>query len=100
MSPLQSISGYFTGADPGLVVGGGTNPLGEGAPTQYIYTFSEKPHEIKEILVRRGACAKSAPLNLPLLQLAQHILTASKLMYSPPSPHRPWTLTGWGTLPC
>ena len=29
----------FLGANPGLVVEGGANPL--GAPTQYIYTFSE-----------------------------------------------------------
>ena len=45
---------YFAGAEPGLVIGGGTHPLGWGVPTQYIYTFSEKPHEIKEMLVRRG----------------------------------------------
>ena len=38
-------------ADPGLVVGG-ASPL--GAPTQYIYTFSEILHEIKEIWVRGG----------------------------------------------
>ena len=42
--------GGISGADPGLVVGEGANPFGGGAPTQYIYTFSEKPHEIKEIL--------------------------------------------------
>ena len=33
-------------ADPGLVVGGGANPFGGGAPTQYIHTFSEESHEI------------------------------------------------------
>ena len=52
---------YCAGADPGLVVGGGANSLGRGAPTQYIYTFSEKPHEIKEILVRRGEAPGAPP---------------------------------------
>ena len=47
------------GADLGLVVGGGAKPL-RGALTQYIYTFSEKRHEIKEIFVRGGG-AGSAP---------------------------------------
>ena len=45
-------SNHRPGADPGLVVGGAPTPLW-GAPIQYIYTFSEKPHEIKEILVGR-----------------------------------------------
>ena len=53
-------SKILSGADQGLVVGRGANPF-EGAPTQYIYTFSEKPHEFKEILVRRGGRAPGAP---------------------------------------
>ena len=48
---MQSRNLHFT------TVGWGANPL--GAPTQYIYTFSEKPHKIKEISVRRGARAGS-----------------------------------------
>ena len=42
---------FSTGVDP--------TPWG---PTQYIYTFSEKSHEIEEILVRRGVRTRSAPL--------------------------------------
>ena len=49
------------GTDPGLVIEGGHQPLVEGTPTQYIYTFSEKPHEIKEILVRRGGTYRERP---------------------------------------
>ena len=56
---IEHMAKGLHGADPGLVVGGGTNPL--GALTQYIYTFSEKPHEFKEILVHRGPCDGSIP---------------------------------------
>ena len=38
---------HIAGPDPGLVVGGGANPWG-GAPTQYIYTFSEKTMKFKK----------------------------------------------------
>ena len=48
-----------TWADPGLVAGGGANSL--RGPTQYIYTFSEQPHEIKELLVRRGGLPGAPP---------------------------------------
>ena len=57
---LYLIQFSHTGANPALVVGGGAKSL-DGAPTQYIYRFSEKPHEIKEILVHRGTRAGSAP---------------------------------------
>ena len=53
------------GADPGLVVGEGANPLGGGADPIYLY-ISEKPHEIKEILVRGGGSRERSPLNPPL----------------------------------
>ena len=43
-----------TGADPELPPGGGTNPY-KGRLPNILITFSEKPHEIKEILVCRGA---------------------------------------------
>ena len=42
---------YTAEADPGRFIGGGTNPSKGG--TNLIY-FSEKPHEIKEILVWGG----------------------------------------------
>ena len=48
----------FSGADPGFPVGAGAKPPG-GAPT---YDFSEKLHEIEEMLARRGR-----PLDPPLV---------------------------------
>ena len=62
----------MSGADPELLLGGGANPQ-RGAPTQYFNTFSEKPCEIKEILVRKGG----APLNPPL-----HIVLPLKCFHS------------------
>ena len=51
------------GADPGPVVGEGTNPLDGGAdPPNIFYTFSENPHEIKEILVRMAEARRERPL--------------------------------------
>ena len=52
----------LSGTDPGLVLGGGANPW-VGAPTKYIYTFSEKSLETKEILVHgaEGACLECPP---------------------------------------
>ena len=44
----------------------GRQPLG-GEPTQYIYTFSEKPHEFKEILSVGGGARQQRPLNPPLI---------------------------------
>ena len=49
----------FTGADSGLVERGSANPF--GAPIQCIYTFSEKLHEIKEILIRGRGGAEAPP---------------------------------------
>ena len=46
-------------------MGGDANPS-DGAPTQYIYTFSGKPHEIIEILVRGGGAPGALLLNPPL----------------------------------
>ena len=43
-----------SGAGPGLVLGG-AHSLGGGHRPNIFYTFSEKPYEIKEMLVRRGA---------------------------------------------
>ena len=44
---------HSTGADPGFPVGGGANSWG-GAPTYKLAGFSQKLHEIKKILVRKG----------------------------------------------
>ena len=44
---------YETGADPELLLGGGANPWGGRLPN-ILVIFSEKSHEIKEILVRGG----------------------------------------------
>ena len=77
---IKYLQKYVTnaGADPGLFVGGSANSLGGGGtPTQYIYTFSEKPHEIKEILVRSR---RPPPLNPPLQMF---LLTISVLHYFP-----------------
>ena len=46
-----------SGADPGLPVAGGANPLG-GAPTYDFAQFCEKLHEIEKIL---GRGAKHSP---------------------------------------
>ena len=52
---------FLSGADPELLLGGGANPYGGRLPI-ILVVFSEKPYEIKEILVRRrGACAGGAP---------------------------------------
>ena len=44
---FSDVSVLFTGAgaDPGPVVGGGTNPSKGGANLIYFIFFSEKPHE-------------------------------------------------------
>ena len=49
---------YRTGADPELLRGG-TNPWGR--LPNILIIFSEKPYEIKEILVRGGGRAGCAP---------------------------------------
>ena len=53
------VSGWVgsAGADPVFPIGGGANPLGGGASSYKFARFSEKLHEIKKILVHRGACA-------------------------------------------
>ena len=43
----------LTGVDPVFLVGGGASPP-TGAPTYDFAKFSEKLHEIKKILGRRG----------------------------------------------
>ena len=54
------------GADPELLLGGDANPCGgEGGLPNILIIFSEKPYEIKEILVRGGG-AWALPLNPPL----------------------------------
>ena len=57
----------ITGADPELLLGGGANPWG-GALPNILVVFSEKPYEIKEILIREGGAARRGrpPLNPPL----------------------------------
>ena len=58
-----------SGADPGPVVGGGANLSKRGANLIYFICFSEKPHEIKEILVCRGEGGRApgaSPLDPPL----------------------------------
>ena len=50
----------MAGADPALLLGGGVNPWGGRLPNISVI-FSEKPYEIKEILVRRGGGAPGAP---------------------------------------
>ena len=44
---------WLSGADPELLPGGGHQSLGGHLPNTLII-FSEKPYEIKEILVHRG----------------------------------------------
>ena len=58
---------YITGADPGFPVGGGAN-LQKGAPDYKIARFTEKLHEIKKILVRKGGGRTPgvSPLDPPL----------------------------------
>ena len=46
----------WTGADPGFLVGGGTDPLW-GLPTYDFVEFSQKLHEIEKIL----GCGGHAP---------------------------------------
>ena len=55
-----------TGSDPELLLGGGTNPK-RGRLPNILVIFSEKPYEIKEILVHRGAHAGCTSLNPPLI---------------------------------
>ena len=62
---MYNSSSLTPGADPELLLGGGTNPYGGRLPNVLII-FSEKPYEIKEILVHRGVCAGCTPLNPPL----------------------------------
>ena len=51
----------LAGVDPELLLGGGANPWGGRLPNILII-FSEKPYEIKEILVRReGGRAPGVP---------------------------------------
>ena len=51
------------GADPELLLGGGANPwrVGEWALPNILVIFSEKPYEIKEILVSRGGAPGVPP---------------------------------------
>ena len=49
----------MAGADQGLPVGGGADPL--GVPTYDFVKFSQKLHEIEKILGRGGARAGGAP---------------------------------------
>ena len=59
--------GTTAGVDPGFPVGGGADPLGEGAPTYYFVKISEKLHEIEKIWDCRGAAPpKSATALIPL----------------------------------
>ena len=53
----MTMSAEIAGANPGFPVGGGADPLGGGggAPTYDFVKFSEKLHEIKKIMDRRGA---------------------------------------------
>ena len=48
------------GADPELL-GGGANPQRRGRQPKILVIFSEKPYEIKEILVRRGGARRGRP---------------------------------------
>ena len=56
----------MSGADPDLLLGGDANPWGGGRLPNILVVFSEKPYEIKEILVRRGGALGAPPLNPPL----------------------------------
>ena len=49
-------------ADPAFSIEGGTDPPGRGKQTYDFAKFSEKRHEIEEILGRKGARAGDAPL--------------------------------------
>ena len=75
VSKIQKMLNFFIcmdvklGADPELLLGGGANP-GGGRPPNILVIFSERPYEIKEILVRRGG-AGCAPLNPPLVKWLQ-----------------------------
>ena len=61
--------GPYSGADPGPVVRGGTNPS-KGGRQPNIF-FCEKPHEIKGILV----CRAGAP-EVPSLRSATDIVVS------------------------
>ena len=50
---------YFTGADPGFLVGGGAN-------IQICQIFPKKLHEIKKILVHGGHMPWAPPLDPPM----------------------------------
>ena len=58
-------------ADPGFTVRGGADP--RGAPTYDFVKFSEKLHEIKKILDRRGAPPPNPPLQVDLTKNHQKI---------------------------
>ena len=65
----------ITGADPELLLGGGTNSWGGGHLPNILVVFSEKPYEIKEILLRRGGAHRGHhPLNPPLNQLCLKLI--------------------------
>ena len=56
----------YARVDPKLLLQGGGNPWGRGAQPTILVFFSEKPYQIKEILVCRGG-TRFTPLNLPLI---------------------------------
>ena len=51
---IQMYTYTDSGADPGFPVGGGCQPSRRRAPAYKFARFSEKLHEIKKMLVRRG----------------------------------------------
>ena len=52
---------HLNRGDPELLLGGGANPWGGGRLPNILVIFSEKPYEIKEILVRRGGARRVRP---------------------------------------
>ena len=71
----------LAGADRGFSVGGGANPPG-GAPAYTFARYSEKLHEIKKILVRRGGGAPPPPIR-HWLEIPSQLIVAQKAMCLP-----------------
>ena len=62
------VTKIISGADTGFSVGGGANPPG-GRQTYKFARFSQKLHEIKKILVRRGGAPPLDPPLHPMMDL-------------------------------
>ena len=51
----------IAGADPGLVIGGGANPLGGGADPVYLIYFVKNPMKLKKFWAVGGGAHRERP---------------------------------------